>query len=280
MPADHVPPPVVGAPAIVPEPALWCSDCHAPLRLHYYALDERPVCGKCRLTYAARIARGTGAQALWRAVAYGLGAAIAGASMIGIIIQTIGFGRLLCAIAIGWMVGMAINRATGDYLGLRYRLLAVVFTYFAIGLGSLSPIIVAMSDLPDELVTERTSAALEGIGEEREQYSGSFAMEMETLDEIDEELREQELARRTTGEQRAAAELAAAGPIEAALSIVMLIFVLPLLSLLTFGVYGAVVGLLALAYGIWKAWELTGKGVDYVLQGPYRVGTGPILVAR
>ena len=244
--------------AAPPAPAhLWCTDCRTPLRTQYFALDERPVCARCRMGYASKIARGEGPGALSRAVMYGLGAALAGAAMIAIVVRFVGFGRIISAIAIGWIVGMAINRATGEYFGRRYRIMAVVLTYFAVGLGSLLPVAIELARMPDEPVV--VAAALESYDEE---YINIPA-------EINEE-------RAKSGEQRMAEDLAEGGPLGIAVGLVIMFFTLPLLSIFTFGIHGAVVGVLALGYGMYKAWELTGTGVAYTLTGPYRVGQGPI----
>lgn len=284
MPTDPkaIPAPTFGPPAEAPKPSLWCTDCRTPLRAHYYALDERPVCAKCRTVYTAKITRGTGPQALWRAAAYGLGAALAGAAFIGIIIHTVGFGRIICAIAIGWMVATAINYATGAYFARRYRILAVVLTYFAVGLGSLTPVVVALATLPDEvIVADVSTAEADAMADDEalsddEEYEQYVSVEEQALAELEAAKAAKAAFDATTPEQRAASDIAEASFVRAAGSLVVMLLTLPLLSLFTFGIHGAVVGLLALGYGIWKAWELTGTGVAYTVAGPYRVGSGPI----
>ena len=57
---------------------------------------------------------------------------------------------------------------------------------------------------------------------------------------------------------------------------IVLVFTLPLLSLITFNPYAVVIRIAAFGYGMYKAWELTERAVDMRLGGPYRVGTGPI----
>ena len=239
-------------------PFLWCTDCRTALRTQYYALDERPVCGRCRVGYAARITRGEGPGSLPRAIAYGVGAALAGATLIALMIQFVGFGRIICAIAIGWLVGLAINKATGEYFGQRYRILAVGLTYFAIGLGSLAPVAIALARMSEPVVV---SAALD--------EGGPINLPARRNEE-----------RAKTGEQRIAEDLSQQSTLGVAASMAIMLVTLPLLSIFTFGIHGAVVGVLALAYGMYKAWELTGKGVAYTLSGPYRVGQGPIAPAR
>ena len=245
------------------QPFLWCSDCRTPLRTQYYDLGEgRPLCGRCRVGYAAKIARGEGPGSMARAVGYGLGAALAGATLIAIVVQVIGFGRIISAIAIGWLVAMAINKATGEYFARRYRILAVGLTYFAVGLGSIAPVAIALTRVPDEPVV--VAAALET--HEDDQYINLQA-------ELNEE-------RAKSADQQMAEDLAEGGPLSIATGMLIMLITLPLLSIFTFGIHGAVVGVLALGYGMYKAWELTGTGVAYSLAGPYRVGQGPIAPSR
>ena len=260
MPLDQTPPEQPQDAA--GQPHLWCTDCRTPLRTQYYALDERPVCGRCGTAYASKIARGEGPGSMMRAVMYGLGAALAGAALIALVVQMVGVGRILCAIAIGWLVAMAINKATGEYFGRRYRILAVGLTYFAVGLGSLAPVVIALTRVPDEPVV--VAAALDTP--EDDEYINLAA-------EMNEE-------RAKSPDQRMAEDLAQGGPLSMATGMLIMLLTLPLLSIFTFGIHGAVVGVLALGYGMFKAWELTGKGVAYTLTGPFRVGQGPIAPAR
>jgi hypothetical protein len=278
MSNDPKPPSGVPTPA-APVPRLWCTDCRAPVT-QYYALDDnRPVCGKCRVGYAAKIARGEGPQAMVRAILYGLGGALAGAALIAILIETVGFGRLIAALGIGWIVAWAINRATGDYFDQRYRILAVVLTYFAVGLGSLAPVVVALVNLPDEVVVaeaEVTDDAAADDDEEYEEYEQYRGVEEIALAEYDSVRAAHAEQRAKSSEQLMAEGLSAGSVLDAALGMVIMFFTLPLLSIFAFGIHGAVVGVLALGYGMYKAWEMTGKGVAYTISGPYRVGHGPV----
>src|SRR5688500_20392832 len=64
--------------APVAVPFMSCSDCRAPMRDRYYAISERPICGKCRPKYARSIARTDGPGAIWRVGLQGALVAIAG----------------------------------------------------------------------------------------------------------------------------------------------------------------------------------------------------------
>jgi hypothetical protein len=55
-----------------------------------------------------------------------------------------------------------------------------------------------------------------------------------------------------------------------------LIFVLPILSSFSYGLYGGVASIFALGFAMRKAWQLTELVTDYELSGPFKVGDGPI----
>src|ERR1051325_11868110 len=58
---------------------MQCSDCRNVSRTYYYALNERPVCAKCKQQYGERIARATAPGAWGRTVIQGVNAAGIGA---------------------------------------------------------------------------------------------------------------------------------------------------------------------------------------------------------
>src|SRR5215208_4376044 len=268
------------SPELIPEPKsapyLWCSDCRTPMRTYYFALNERPVCGKCKRGYDEKIERGVGPRAFQRALAYGLGAGLASAAVFAFVVLTMGFARMFLLVGVGVLVAKAINRATGGFYARRYQLLAVAVTYFSIGLGCLAPVIklaAEMDDAPapaaasadssaasaddelDALLADPSAAAAQGVAERR--------------------------AAELSPEARAAERMASGGFLGAAGVVVVLLLAMPLLSMLAYGVYGAGIGVLALGYGMYKAWDITSHGlVSYEMNGPYRVGTGPIPVTR
>ena len=70
LPAPEQPQPVRG---------MQCSDCRNVSRTSYYALNERPVCVRCKQQYAERIARAKAPGAWGRTVIQGFNAAAVGA---------------------------------------------------------------------------------------------------------------------------------------------------------------------------------------------------------
>src|SRR5688572_8049554 len=122
-------------------PYMSCSECRADMRDRYFALNERPICAKCRPEFAKRIQRGTGAGAFQRAFLQGLITALVGAAILGTGVLFIPFVRIFVVIAVGHFIGKRIMAAVDGYGGRRYQWLAVALTWFAIGLGSLVPAI-------------------------------------------------------------------------------------------------------------------------------------------
>jgi hypothetical protein len=239
------------------------------MRTYYYALDSRPVCPRCKTTYSARIERGAGPAAMGRAVLYGGGAALAGAALLGAVVLVVGFGRIFCAIAIGFLVGRAVNAATGSYFDVRYRVLAAALTYFAIGLGSLAPVIRAAASA-SAAPPAATASAVETSAEEED--AGEEGSE-EDAEAAGAGRRSVEPPSRDAA---AAERLASGGFLRRVGGIVVLVLTLPLLAGLAYGIYGAAIGLFAIGYGVFKAWEITGNSVAYTVTGPHRVGSGPI----
>src|SRR5687768_10506923 len=127
---------------------MWCSECRAPMRTQYFALNERPICAKCRPQFAKMIARGVGTAAMRRAVTQGALTTLLGAAALAIGVIVFPFFRLPIVVGIGWFMGKRIMAAVDGYGGRRYQYLAVGLTYLAILLGSLVPAIKRANDDP------------------------------------------------------------------------------------------------------------------------------------
>jgi hypothetical protein len=257
------------------------------MRQHYFALDDRPVCGNCRQKYHKAIARGTGSNAMWRAVGFGFGAALGCAVLLGVMISYVGVVRLFSVVGVGFAVAKAINLATGGYPGRKYQILAVALTYFGVGLGLTAPVIKAAYDLRTEVRAEMEKAAAtpapnDSVAQD-ESAVAELADEYEALSKTEEQLLLEEMERvkkgnasgsPSAGDARAAME--SRSMFATILGFAIALVTLPLISILAYGLYGAVVSLGAMGYGMYKAWDMTGDGPSWTLRGPYRVGTGPI----
>ena len=56
----------------------------------------------------------------------------------------------------------------------------------------------------------------------------------------------------------------------------VLFLTLPLLANFAYGLYAGGFGALAMGYGVYKAWTITGNSVGVLLSGPHRIGSGPV----
>jgi hypothetical protein len=276
-----------------PGRAMWCSDCRAPLRPHYYAMNTRPVCAKCKGGYEAQIARGTGSAAFVRAVVWGGAAALGGAVVLAAILLSIGaVGRILMAIGIGWAVGTAISKANGGYPGRHYQILAALLTYFAIGLGSMALVVRDVVKIQTKWVADSTRGAHDdsaraalaarqaeesGTVPESEIAVANAGHPADWADSI--EAASQSPARRA-GSNSSATKLGHGKLVGRIGVAIVMLFTLPLLTIFAFGgIYGAVITLGALCFGMYKAWDLTSGGPALEVTGPHKVGTGPIVPA-
>jgi hypothetical protein len=244
--------PTKDLPAPPPGPAMWCSECRTALRTQYFALNERPICAKCRPQYAKMIERGTGPAAMRRAVLHGVGTALLGAAALAAGVIVFPFFRLPVIVGIGWFVGKRIMASVDGYGGRRYQYLAVGLTYLAICIGSMVPAVKRAHD------DAKRRAAIEAA------HIRTLATQGQIVNEELEALGIEPIRDEPKEEAGVGSFIAA-------------FFTLPLLAMFEFGIYVAGVGLLALGFAMYKAWDLTdGQGLHLELKGPFRVGSGPI----
>jgi hypothetical protein len=275
-------------------PALSCSDCKAVLRTTYFVMNERPVCPKCRGEYKAKVDRGTGNAAMVRAIGYGLAASLAGAVLFSAFLYVAPAIRIiagLVGIGIGMLVAKAIGKATANYGGRGYQIVAVTCTYFAISLAAMGPVIRTVYKINHVKVPPKSQSRTGPAGEQAE-----IRDEMNTVTPRENEdpavtaQREKEAARADSLQRLEAARAAVrngspdgsfASRLNGSVTSVIvaaigLFVVLPIISSFGYGMYAGVLTIFALIYGMKRAWEMTGLVTDYELSGPFRVGTGPI----
>ena len=272
------------APAPVSAAYMACSECRATMRDRYFALNERPICAKCRPAFAQRIERGTGSAAFQRAAFHGLFIALAGAAVLGTGVLFFPFVRIFIVVAIGHFIGKRVMAAVDGYGGRRYQILAVALTYFSIGLGSLVPAINEANEAAERQraiqadTTRRLASQGRAIAEELDAFvAEQAAAEAEQAEEAG------------GAEDSVAAEETVAVAKPAAVKkanrvgigdLLIALLTLPFLAMFAFGYTAAGVGLLTFGYALREAWRLTdGQGLDLQLRGPFRVGTGPIPAA-
>ena len=252
-------------------PFLWCSDCRTPMRDRYFALNDRPVCAKCRPPYAERIARAEGPGAVWRVSLQGALIALVGAAVLAGAISIFPPLRLFVVVPIGFLIGKRMMAALDGYSNRRYQYIAVSLTYLCFLVGFAVP----------SAIEQRETAARRSATRARMQ--GTVATEADALRE--------ELASLTPAQRDSAVTNAGNGTESApaptapmaepvgpgpGLAFVMLLL-LPFISSLQFGLMFSGIGFTAIGYALYLAWSKTdGQGMKLRLTGPFRVGHGPI----
>ena len=170
---------------------------------------------------------------LARACLFGFGAAIVGAVLYYAVIAITNFQIGLVAIAIGYIVGYAVHRGAGGRGGRRFQVLALVLTYWAVGLAY-TPL--AFQEMSQE--TQEASPAAEAAAPVSEDASdatsdSSFAFAMLML-----------------------------------LAFTVALPVLSVVGSLPSGLISAAI----IAFGMHQAWRMT-AAPNVEITGPYRIAT-------
>lgn len=242
---DDVPGGVAAAPS--------CARCAQGIDAEYYEVGGAIVCPACKSALEAEANAGSAGGRLSRALLYGLGGAAAGAALYYAIVALTGYEIGLVAIAVGWMVGRAVQLGSRHRGGRVYQAIAVGLTYIAIVSTYVPYIIDAM---------EETPAASASAGD-----STSVA---------------NRLARPESAEDAAPAlsDAAADGTTEASAGfgiaqLVMGVGILLLIAMAAPFLAGLenIIGLLIIGFALWQAWQMN-RRAPLVITGPYAVG-GP-----
>ena len=221
-----------------------CVGCRRPLRSEYFDVDGQSTCRSCR-DQVARLAETPREWGVFfRACLFGFVAAVLGAIVYYAVIAITNFEIGIVAIAIGYMVGQGIRMATQGRGGRRFQVVALVLTYWAVGLAyvpfvfseiskpdtseqaSISPVADAADAPADEEPAPEASASSDGLN------------------------------------------LPVAFAILAGFS--LLLPVLTIVSSLPGGVISAAI----IAFGMQQAWRMTAAPQPQI-SGPYRIGAGP-----
>jgi hypothetical protein len=264
---------------------IQCSDCRNVSRTTYWALNERPVCAKCKQQYAERIQRATGPGAMTRVLVQGIFAALGGAIITAIGISIFGMTRILFSVGVGFLIGSVIKRANGGWPGRKYQVLAVSLTYFALGLGAITPTLLSYRAASREI----RRAAADSVAAARARAAAADSASDDDADKATEsptdglaamadsmEAERSKAPVHTSPEMEKAKELARLPTFAVIGGAVLLMITAPILANLQYGIYAAGLGLLAFGFGMKKAWDLTEGGIELQLSGPFKVGEGPI----
>jgi hypothetical protein len=226
-----------------------CGSCGATISYQYYSLGGKSICASCRGALDRARAASRSPRAFGTALAFGLGAAIAGATVYYAVIAVFDLEIGIVAILIGWMVGRAIQKALPGGGARRYQILAAVLTYFAVGLAYMPIVFKANKSQAAKLAASSSAATPDSAA----------AADLSSSDS-------------TTAAANATAAAKAHHHIPFIFGLgaaVLLAFALPVM--LTFSSAGGIISALIIAIGMRQAWRMTGaSGLN--ITGPLRVG--------
>jgi hypothetical protein len=224
---------VPAAGALSPFSAVVCGSCQQHLTSEYYDVNGVSVCDSCRASFAHQLASSLSGVALIRIALYGLGAAIAGAIVYYAVVAITDYEIGLVAIAIGYMVGYAIKRGAAGRGARSLQVLAVVLTYWSVGL--------AYTSLAVNAASEAAAAAT---------VSGSSSASSDAAPQQD-------------GLDSSTNVIAAIG------SLAVLTFMMP--AVMVFGsLPGSAISALIIGFGMHQAWQMTGAP-KFEVSGPFQI---------
>ena len=246
-------------------PAVTCAVCGKSVDREYYHANGKPICDSCRQVVTAAAATPRSVGKLVVAGVFGLGAAIAGAAIYYAVIAIANLEIGIVAILIGYMVGWAVRKGAGGGGGRRFQILAVVLTYWAVGLAYTPLAFKELSkDKKESSANTLTSDSTAAKGPTLAERVGDTTVATTSADSA-------KAAAKENGDLSGRDVAIAFG------GLILFAFALPLLS-----VFGSMpLGLLSaliIFIGLRQAWQMTGKP-PLAISGPYKVGTGPTAAA-
>jgi uncharacterized protein (DUF983 family) len=137
-----------------------CRMCQQPIGASYFRLNDAMVCPSCADKMQRERSQDTHA-AFVRAITAGIGAAVVG--LVGYALLTIllqGWQISYMSFAVGWLVGVAMMKASGGVGGRRYQIAAVLLTYVAVSLSAV-PIWIYFANKEKPRQTEQQKMAAE-----------------------------------------------------------------------------------------------------------------------
>ncbi|HJU43898.1 MAG TPA: hypothetical protein VJ691_13820 [Vicinamibacterales bacterium] len=231
--------------AATPAEGVTCAVCQRTIADKYFDVNGQPACDRCRLQVARQAETPQGFAVFGRATLYGLGAAILGAIVYYAVIAITNFEIGLVAIAIGFMVGYAVRTATDNRGGRRFQILAIVLTYWAVGLAYTPFLFQAGAESQEMVIAPTTDTATSEPASAEPASTEPAAAEDKGLD--------------------------SAGLVVAFGIVFGLTFALPVLTIFA-SLPGGLISAAIIAFGMQQAWQMT-RAPQVVITGPYRIAS-------
>src|SRR5580765_993997 len=215
-----------------------CTACKKPVVQSYYEANGHVICSTCREQLTQQGSAGGGTGRMLKGFFQGLGVALLGGVVWWAVRTYLHFEIAIISIAIGWGVGTVVRRASGNRGGRAYQVLAVALTYFGI-----------CSNYVPEVI--------EGFFSQRPTHHSNVSAGAQTATET---------AKPVTT-KASVAERTKRGEVVPTLIAIVLIFGVALEAPFLLGARN-IIGLLIIAFGLWRAWKLNQK-TELTINGPF-----------
>jgi hypothetical protein len=231
-----------------------CESCHNLIVDEYFEANGKIFCASCRQGIERHLRGGSALARVFKSVVLGSVAAAAGAVLYYLVTRTTGYNIGLISVLVGFMVGAAVRKGTGNRGGLLYQFLALFLTYIAIGAMNLTFNLEALGKIEAEQKANK-AVAVPGKGE------GQPAPK---------KAEETEPAGPQRGEKKDQAPEVRLPSTSLGLLIlyVVVLFSSPVLEAIDAPISGLIYG-----FALWEAWKLN-KRLTLSFNGPFRVSTG------
>ena len=223
-----------------------CSGCNSVMFDEYYSIGGKPICASCRASVETTRATSRTPKAFLKALAFALGAALAGAAVYYAVMEFLDLEIGIVAILIGWLVGRAIQKALPGGGLRRYQVLAAVLTYFAVGIAYM-PLV--MAEMKKDKATAKAQDSTAVVTTQATQAPASSAATKGGND--------------TANQKNVRSLLLGVG------ALIALAFALPVIAIFSGG--AGILSALIIGIGMRQAWRMSGAPA-LAITGPFRVG--------
>jgi uncharacterized protein (DUF983 family) len=115
--------------------AMTCPACKRPINGQYFQVNRTPVCAECAAKFQKAIPKDSHA-AFVRAALFGAAGAVIGFALYVIFALATGLVIGFVSLAVGYIVGKAMNMGSRGVGGRRYQIVAVLLTYLAVSMSA------------------------------------------------------------------------------------------------------------------------------------------------
>ncbi|HEX7939591.1 MAG TPA: hypothetical protein VF483_11440 [Gemmatimonadaceae bacterium] len=226
---------------------MTCAYCGSAIAASYYDVNGKHACLSCKMRAERASQPAEGWVPFAKAFLFGGAACLLGAAIYYGVAALLNLEIGLVAILIGYLVGAGVRKGTQGVGGRRYQVLALVLTYFSIGLAY------APFALKDALNSKSTPPAV--------------ATDSPKADSADVDpsaaITPPPKSPKSAGALAGALALVFGGGI-------LMVFALPILSIVG-DLPGGLISAAIIGFGMRQAWRMTAARI-VTITGPYRVG--------